>query len=502
MARRPFPHPHSANEDEAYRLTVLRSLELLDSPPEAEFDALVRLAQHVMQSPMAVVTLIDANRQWFKARCGIDATETPREIAFCDHAIREPEMLVVPDASCDIRFARNPMVVGEPHVRFYAGIPLRVALEEGAPLAAIGTLCVIDTNPRILSVKEAEMLRNLARLAESQIRGRMHVRRAVRYGEDRRIDAARIGRQHRLLAQTERMAGIGSWRLTLADNSVTWSDQVFAIYGLPVGQIPPVEDALSFYPAYERPRIENALSQAIKTGLPIDMEADFAAADGTRKRVRTIGELELVDGRPVALIGVFQDITARHNVELALRLSATQDVLTGIANRAGFNNHLDDSIAANTAEGEQLALILIDLDGFKQVNDNFGHQAGDTLLKQVARRLRIPAMPSCVPARLGGDEFAMIVSGDHDCAQIQDIVDYVLIALRRPVEIDGGEVAVSATLGVAWMQPGVVRAELMHRADLALYEAKNAGKDTVHFWHPGTQIPAREPHGRRAGSRR
>jgi diguanylate cyclase (GGDEF)-like protein len=486
-------------EDEAYRLQVLTALDLLDTPAEAEFDSVVKLAQHLFDCPIALVSLVDANRQWFKARCGLDATETPREFAFCHHALREPDMLVINDASSDPRFAHNPLVTGAPHIRFYAGVPLRIALIPGEPLAALGTLCVIDTKPRILSLEQARMLRHLAGLAQTIINGRLHIANAVRYGEARLADAARIERQHRQLAQAERMAGLGSWHYALKEDHLEWSDEVFAIHGLPLGALPSIDKALDFYPSHARPEIDALLAHTIQTGMPFDVEADFVAADGVKKRIRCLGELEVVDGRRVAIIGVLQDITARFAMEQTLRRSAEYDPLTGIANRAGFNAALDRTIEAASAAGSRLALALIDLDGFKQVNDVHGHGAGDELLKEVARRLESQGLARCCAARLGGDEFALIVSDPADCDAIDALGAELLAMLRRPIHTSEGTLRVSGTIGLSWFEPGIARSELMHRADLALYDGKRAGKGVVRFWAPGAVTPG--SCGRRTGSR-
>lgn len=129
--------------DEADRIVALRALDLLDSPAEQEFDRIVELACLALDVPMALVSLVDSDRQWFKATAGITVCETSRSVSFCAHAIHEDDVLVVPDASFDPRFHDNPLVVGEPHIRFYAGIPLR--LPSGH---RIGTLCVLSPEAR------------------------------------------------------------------------------------------------------------------------------------------------------------------------------------------------------------------------------------------------------------------------------------------------------------------------------------------------------------------
>lgn len=145
--------------DEARRLQALQDLELLDSLPEQAFDDLAELAKAICQVPIALVSLIDVDRQWFKACVGLDASQTPRDEAFCAHAILTPdELMVVPNAELDPRFATNPLVLHAPYIRFYAGAP--IISPSGHPL---GTLCVIDQTPRDLSAEQYSALQALAR---------------------------------------------------------------------------------------------------------------------------------------------------------------------------------------------------------------------------------------------------------------------------------------------------------------------------------------------------
>jgi GAF domain-containing protein len=155
-----FPIP----ENEAARLNTLRGYGILDTHPEDRFDDLTRLAATICGTPISVISLVDEDRQWFKSKNGIAASQTPREHAFCAHAIMSSELFVVPDASKDPRFATNPLVLGEPRVRFYAGAPLT------APNGHhLGALCVIDRAPRQLAGHQLEALRILSRQVMAQV---------------------------------------------------------------------------------------------------------------------------------------------------------------------------------------------------------------------------------------------------------------------------------------------------------------------------------------------
>src|SRR6202142_3072904 len=160
--------PIPANEKA--RLEALQRYAILDTPPEQEFNDLSRLAALVCGVPIALVSLVDQNRQWFKSKVGIDDLETPRDVAFCSHAILQPEMMVVPDALEDARFRTNPLVTGQPNVRFYAGAPL--ITHEGH---ALGTLCVMDRVPRALTPEQKQALKSLSRMVVAQIELRRSV---------------------------------------------------------------------------------------------------------------------------------------------------------------------------------------------------------------------------------------------------------------------------------------------------------------------------------------
>lgn len=155
-------------DDESRRLASLRSLLVLDTPPEERFDSLTAYAASVFKVPIALVSLVDENRQWFKSRCGLGATETGRDISFCGHAILRPEVMVIEDALADPRFADNPLVVGDPRIRFYAGAPLR--LRDGTQP---GTFCLIDRKRRRLDSWELGHLQDLARVASMELEGLM-----------------------------------------------------------------------------------------------------------------------------------------------------------------------------------------------------------------------------------------------------------------------------------------------------------------------------------------
>lgn len=152
-------------DDEAERLAALRALLILDTPPEERFDRIVQFAATEFDVPMAMISLVDSDRQWFKSRVGFEGVcETPRDVSFCAHAVHSRELLLVPDALRDVRFHDNPIVVGGPGVRFYAGAPL--TLKSGA---VVGTLCVLDTQERRFDAIDRSILESLRLLVVDEL---------------------------------------------------------------------------------------------------------------------------------------------------------------------------------------------------------------------------------------------------------------------------------------------------------------------------------------------
>jgi two-component system, NtrC family, sensor kinase len=206
-------------DNEAARLKALRQYRVLDTAPETALDDLTALAAHICGTPIALINLIDADRQWFKSRLGLEIAELPREVGFCTQAILEPdELLIVPDASVDDRFATSPLVIAEPKIRFYAGAPL--VTPEGL---AIGTLCTIDRQARDLTPEQAEALRVLGRQVMTHLELRANVTRLERtIARRRRVERALHDRNKRVrqmlqelqqtqtqLIQTEKMSSLG-----------------------------------------------------------------------------------------------------------------------------------------------------------------------------------------------------------------------------------------------------------------------------------------------------
>jgi diguanylate cyclase (GGDEF)-like protein len=214
--------------DEARRLTALHATRLLGSAPEESFDRITRMAARLLNAPTALVSLVDKDVQWFKSRCGFEGTQTSRDISFCGHAILDHEPLVVGDATKDPRFHDNPLVTGEPHVRFYVGVPLYSV--DRMPL---GTLCVLDTRPRELGPEELDILRDLARMVEQLIHHRQLATAAQALHSHVLLDAANpelsaAAGQVEFLLNHDQLTGLSNRQAlarTIAQGLAEWRSQ-------------------------------------------------------------------------------------------------------------------------------------------------------------------------------------------------------------------------------------------------------------------------------------
>ncbi len=164
-------HDDDNSVPERARLACLRSLQILDTAPDARLDAITQSAARHFDVPVALVSIIDENRQWFKSKIGLDTCETHRDHAFCNYTIRKPDVMVVENALYDERFKDNPLVTGEPNIRFYAGAPITIDEEH-----RIGTLCLIDDKPRTFGDEQQAALRSMARLVERIVQTQDHTR--------------------------------------------------------------------------------------------------------------------------------------------------------------------------------------------------------------------------------------------------------------------------------------------------------------------------------------
>ena len=283
-------------ENERARCAALHAYDVLDTPPDPTLDRITGLAAELLDTPMAAISLIDAERQWMKSRLGGISAQMPRSIAFCNHTISGPldVTLLVPDARLDARFQENPLVTGAPGVRFYLGAPL--VTPQGH---AIGALCVLDTHPHAdVGDRDRRRLQVLAQLVVDEL----ELRRA----------AKQVHEAQRLLTLAESMAGVGHWRLRRRDGRMTWSDEVYRIHGVEPGTYDPnLESGISWYHPEDQAKVAGAVEVAFQTKSGFDFELRLRRLDGALRHVtaRAVCELDAA-GEAVALFGVFQDVTA------------------------------------------------------------------------------------------------------------------------------------------------------------------------------------------------
>jgi PAS domain S-box-containing protein len=281
--------------NEARRIRELQGYGILDTSPDVAFDRVTRLASDLFDAPMAMVSLIDEERQWFKSRMGVDAWSTPREWSFCSHAIEmgPDAVMVVEDATLDPRFVANPLVTAERGIRFYVGAVL--TSPQGFNL---GTLCIIDTQPRPRPTeRELERLRVLARIVVDEMD---HVR----------VSRVR-GEQARLLRLAETMSGVAHWRYDVVGRELFWSDLVYDIHGVErATYVPDLDSGLDAFHPEDRTLVGSQLLGAIANKESRSFQARLVRADGELRIVQSKAGCELDEhGEVVALNGLFQDVT-------------------------------------------------------------------------------------------------------------------------------------------------------------------------------------------------
>ncbi|GAA3868174.1 EAL domain-containing protein [Celeribacter arenosi] len=306
-------------DDEASRLQLLDDIGLMHSGHSAEFDAITDLAAQLLGCPIALISIVGEDEQWFKASVGLDATRAPRQDAFCGHTIMGKEPMIVRDARHDERFAANPLVIGEPHVVFYAGVPISIDGEHN-----LGTLCVIDKKPHQISDEQLEQLRGLAKVAEGLIASvkTQNEMNRLRLKESRKSEE--LSKTAILLEQVKELTGIGGWELKLDPPSLRWTDETKRIHELPLDYEPNLDEALQFYGPEARAAIESSIEKAMSDGLGWDLELPLTTALGNDIWVRAAGRPIFENGINTGLIGAFQDITERRKIAQTLQDSETK----------------------------------------------------------------------------------------------------------------------------------------------------------------------------------
>jgi diguanylate cyclase (GGDEF)-like protein/PAS domain S-box-containing protein len=287
----------------------------------------------------------------------------------------------------------------------------------------------------------------------------------------------------RLYDQALKGTRIGAWECDLQTERLSWTSGVYDIFGYPTGNPLRRASIVDLYSDQSRSNMELARAEVIRSGRPITIDTEISTWRGERRWMRLSIHAAQSEGRPSRIFGSKQDITADRRAIDRFRQQAETDPLTGLANRARFQARYREVVSDSLNHGFASALVLLDLDGFKDINDRLGHLAGDACLCEVAQRLRRAFARAGLVGRLGGDEFAIILRAPMSAARIADVLQRTVMMLSRPLFWNGLRIEISASIGAALVgRPHPRRiAELFAEADLALYEAKAAGRNRVHL---------------------
>jgi diguanylate cyclase (GGDEF)-like protein len=489
-------YPALDNEEE--RQAQLAQFRILDTPSDPAFDEICFTIKEQLDVPIVLLALADRHRHWFKSCIGIGLTEVIRETSLCSHTIASDDPLIVPDATLDPRFATHSFVRGEPYLRFYAGVPLLIR-----PGLAIGSLCAIDIRPRQITESQITLLRRMSHIAIEQLK---HHKLSVELAEElviRRRRAERIksqraqlNRRRRFTEQSARLAGVGGWLYEIKPQNLVWSREVFRILEAEEMRQPQLPQAMAMIcDERQRQEAEVMVARAMEIGEGFTVELDIVTAKGNSRRISVTCETETISGKVVRLAGTLRDVTAFHETQKQVQILATTDSLTRLANRSFFLDAFGKAIRTRSSSGTRSAVLLADLDHFKQVNDTLGHSAGDRILKEFAERIRAEVRGSDLVARLGGDEFAVILSNVASLEGTRRVAEKIVMAGSRPFFYGGQTVNLGASVGIRLFEAsdGALE-ELLQEADMALYHAKAKGKNCYAEFEPRMRLRLEAQH--------
>ena len=484
----PAPAPLPPNEET--RIAKLMGYEILDTSNDPMLDRLTEIAAMVCETPIALISLVDKERQWFKSAYGLPVKETPRDVSVCAHAILDPEKpFIVGDLSKDPRFATNPLVTGEPYIRFYAGIPL--VDREKIPL---GTFCVIDRKPKELSELQIAMLRKLSEVAINRI---MDYRSNTRLTRLLHLEKEVY---NRLLHSSSELSSTAtdfdtalSYLINNLDVNLGWlsarilnmqsGGSTGILYNTAIPSdpdLPALWQKIDTLPAH--PHTIGSKTEFISAGSDKNEFSYMVVPVAIRDRLVAIIELVFPDHRQIdprieevfdmmaSNLGI---IAERELVAIELRHQATHDQLTGAANRTVILRSIQEAILECDALEPDSVVLFFDMDGFKDVNDNFGHETGDRLLKEITARLMTVCRSNDMLGRLSGDEFILLARGIEIESGIAPLLERIARTLDNSFMLGELEIRVEASIGAAIIDnPDITANELIRRAEEAMYMVK------------------------------
>jgi diguanylate cyclase (GGDEF)-like protein/PAS domain S-box-containing protein len=561
------------------------------------FDAITKLASEVCGTAISLISLVDEQRQWFKANVGLEGTtETHRDLAFCAHVILQNEIMEVADATQDSRFSANPLVTGEPNIRFYAGASIVLADDLN-----IGTLCVIDREPKVLNAYQKSILTGLAAITSKALQVReasinaietkaSNLAAIIEGSEDAIITKSLEGvvtswnksaesmfgysadevigqsitmlfpknkvdeeifllkkiknNQHIKHYQTERLKKNGELiQLSVALSPI--KNAVGEIIGVSkiardvslqkqlehalageherlrvtmdsigdavittnkngnVQYLNPIAQGLTGWNASEArglplQQVFNIVNETTRTRCmnPVDLcltedrivglanHTILISRDGTEYGIEdSASPIRDAEGKTIGVVLVFHDVTVQRRMANELAYRATHDTLTGLVNRGEFEGRLKKFVNESRGLDLQNALMYIDLDQFKVINDTCGHSAGDALLKEVGRIMQSCVRSTDTLARIGGDEFAVILL-NCETEKAMAIAKKICRSIDEfRFVFNEQRFRIGASLGLVMIDKSWTSdTSLMQAADNACYEAKRAGRNRVHVY--------------------
>jgi diguanylate cyclase (GGDEF)-like protein len=513
---------------EALRIRTLYNLSVLDTRTEERYNRLTRIAQRVFDAPIVLISLVDTDRQWFKSSLGLDLTEMPRSISFCGHAILYDEVFVIPDAKLDQRFSDNPIVIGEPHIRFYAGQPLKAANNQ-----IMGTLCILAYQARQFSAEDIALLKDLSSLVEKEINSPdlLTLTSKLKNSESRLIEAlAELKIKEANEQSRNRCLEMVSRGFPLNQIMEFIVLEIEEQYPKMVGCVLLVNEETHSLRIHASPTLPKFYQDALKT-IPIKVgggASGTAVATGERYVIENLqthpysshyaasakrADLSSSWSQPIKsvegkMLGAFSISTHEistpneadiHLIEQTANLisiaierdladsviqrQANYDALTGLPNRHLLEDRLGYEIFKAQRVNRQVALLFLDLDHFKDVNDTLGHEKGDQLLIVVAERLLHCVRTIDTVARLGGDEFTIVMGELQAGSDVDRVASKVIEALSKPFYLDDEVIYLSASMGITVYPDNAKDIEtLLKNADQAMYVAKSNGRNRFkHF---------------------
>ncbi|MDB5648999.1 MAG: hypothetical protein JWL62_519, partial [Hyphomicrobiales bacterium] len=367
-------------------------------------------------------------------------------------------------------------------VRYFVGQSLP-GPQEGLR-AALG---LFGTSPVAVSLDDARLLADFATVLAALVQSRLE---SAAQAMLIREQEASLAHSRKVFERSSAAAKIGVWECTLDGENLQWTDGVYDMFEIPRGAEICRKDILLHYAPDSRNELDERRSAAILERSGFTLDAQIDTAKGNRRWIRITATVECEGGAPVRIFGMKQDITEERSLSERTRYLAEFDVLTGLANRSSFQARLAD--VPNRSAGEAVGLLLVDLDGFKHINDTFGHALGDLCLKEIAVRLLSVCPRADLVARIGGDEFAILMTSSCNDREIENLAAKIVDAVRRPVYWRDHSFQLGASIGIA------IRAEderencsgLFINADMALYAAKASGKSTFRFFEPSMKNKA------------